>query len=113
MVYEFMLQILRGLTGLSKKFFDGEMVSLRINCVILNKQMERKVFPLLRVKLTVLLGHALGAAKCIFGIPKFHYYALADGIKAILTCAGKGLKTTKQKPPPHVQLLLIGQEFLG
>lgn len=67
----------------------------------------------LRAKLTVLLGHALSAAKRIFGIPNFRYYALADGIKAILTRAGKGSKAIKQKAPPHTQLLLIEQEFLG
>jgi hypothetical protein len=67
----------------------------------------------LRAKLTVLLGHALHAARRIFGIPNFRYYALADGIKAILTRAGKGSKAIKQKPPPGAQLSLIGPEFLG
>lgn len=67
----------------------------------------------LRTKLILLAGHALYAAKRIFGIPNFRYYALADGIKAILTRAGKGLKAIKQKPPPYTQLYLIGPEFLG
>jgi len=67
----------------------------------------------LRTKLTVLAGHALYCAKRIFGIPNFRYYALADGIKAILTRAGKGSKAIKQKPPPDDQLLLITPEFLG
>jgi hypothetical protein len=37
-----------------------------------------------REKLAVLARHALAAAKRLFGIPDFHYYALADGIADIL-----------------------------
>ena len=41
-------------------------------------------------KLNVLAMHAMNAAKRIFGIPDFRYYALADGIKAIFKRIGKG-----------------------
>ena len=41
-------------------------------------------------KLNVLAMHAMIAAKRIFGIPDFRYYALADGIKAIFKRIGKG-----------------------
>jgi len=37
-----------------------------------------------QTKLAVLCQHALKAAKRLFGIPNFRWYALADGIKAIL-----------------------------
>jgi hypothetical protein len=36
----------------------------------------------LRTKLRVLTGHVLQAARRVFGIPDFRFYALADGIKA-------------------------------
>lgn len=36
-----------------------------------------------RLKLSVLMHHALKAAKRLFGIPDFRYYAIADGIKEI------------------------------
>jgi len=38
----------------------------------------------LRTKLRVLTGHVLQAARRVFGIPDFRFYALADGIKAYL-----------------------------
>ena len=41
-------------------------------------------------KLNILAMHALNAAKRIFGIPDFRYYALADGISAIFKRIGKG-----------------------
>lgn len=44
-----------------------------------------------QTKLAVLCHHALRAAKRLFGIPDFCYYAIADGIRAI--CAGR------QTPP--------------
>jgi len=37
-----------------------------------------------RVRLRILAHHALRAARRLFGIPDFRYYALADGIKALL-----------------------------
>lgn len=47
-------------------------------------------------KLQILALHALNAAQRIFGIPDFRYYALADGIKAILSKCGQGILTTKR-----------------
>jgi hypothetical protein len=37
-----------------------------------------------QAKLTILCHHAFKAAKRLFGIPDFRYYAIADGIRAIL-----------------------------
>jgi hypothetical protein len=34
-------------------------------------------------KLKVIAGHVLRAAKRLFGIPDFHYYAIADGLTSI------------------------------
>jgi hypothetical protein len=45
----------------------------------------------LRTKLRVLTGHVLQAARRVFGIPDFRFYALADGIKAYLFGQKKGL----------------------
>lgn len=38
-----------------------------------------------RLRLRILLHHALKSAKRLFGIPDFRYYAIADGIKEIFT----------------------------
>jgi hypothetical protein len=38
-----------------------------------------------QAKLKVLVGHALAAAKRLFGIPDFCYYAVADGLHAIFS----------------------------
>ncbi|AGF77048.1 hypothetical protein UWK_00465 [Desulfocapsa sulfexigens DSM 10523] len=43
-----------------------------------------------KTKLNILATHALDAAKRLFGIPNFRYYALADGIKSIFKRIGKG-----------------------
>jgi len=43
-----------------------------------------------RAKLNILAMHAMNAAKRIFGIPDFRYYALADGIRNIFKRVGKG-----------------------
>jgi len=48
-----------------------------------------------RAKLEILALHVLQAAKRIFGIPDFRYYALADGIKEVLTRTGKGVLGSK------------------
>ncbi|MBF0319396.1 MAG: transposase [Nitrospirae bacterium] len=37
----------------------------------------------MKVKLRVMAGHILNAAKRVFGIPDFHYYAIADGLTNI------------------------------
>lgn len=46
-------------------------------------------------KLQILALHALKAAQRIFGIPYFCYYALSDGINAILSKCGPGIRTPK------------------
>ena len=43
-----------------------------------------------RINLTLLLHKVIKAAKRIFGAPDFHYYAIADGIAAILERTSKG-----------------------
>ena len=42
------------------------------------------------LRLQVLTRRVLKAAKHFFGVPEFHYYALADGIAAILSRSSKG-----------------------
>ncbi len=49
-----------------------------------------------RSKLAVLRCHALRAAKRLFGIPDFWYYAVADGIREIL---GRSVAQPFQEPP--------------
>lgn len=44
-----------------------------------------------KAKLEILALHVLQAAKRVFGIPNFRYYALADGIKEVLSRAGRGI----------------------
>ncbi len=46
-----------------------------------------------KAKHKVLVGHAFKAAKRLFGIPDFCYYAVADGIKSILQLPGQGPST--------------------
>jgi len=36
-------------------------------------------------KMRVMLGHIYRMAKRVFGVPDFRYYAIADGIMALLT----------------------------
>jgi len=56
----------------------------------------------------VLVSHAFKAAKRLFGIPDFCYYAVADGIKSILQRAGQGpLHPRGAEPAPHPQLPLF------
>ena len=56
------------------------------------------VYVCTRAKLEILAFHVLKAAKRIFGIPDFRYYALADGIKEVLSRAGKGILGDKIMP---------------
>jgi hypothetical protein len=65
------------------------------------------------VKLQVLTLHALKAAKRLFGIPDFRYYAVADGIRAILTRHGRGTLYPRGHSPPQPQPSLFAPEFLG
>ena len=56
-------------------------------------------------KLNILAMHALNAAKRLFEIPDFRYYALADGISAIFKRVDKGpLHPRGHKPAPSPQL---------
>lgn len=45
----------------------------------------------LRMKLRVLARHVMRASRRLFGIPDFHFYALADGIREFLFGRQKGL----------------------
>jgi hypothetical protein len=40
----------------------------------------------------VLAGHVLRATSCVFGIPDFRLYALADAIRQFLCSQAQGLK---------------------
>jgi hypothetical protein len=50
--------------------------------------------------LRALTHNVMRAAKRIFGIPAFHYYAVADGIAAILSRSSKGPLCASPAPPP-------------
>jgi hypothetical protein len=73
-----------------------------------------KVYLNLRIKLRVLTGHVLQAARRVFGIPGFHFYALADGIKAHLFGQKRGLYSSLL-PRDHDtgQRSLFSLYFLG
>ncbi len=59
-------------------------------------------------RLRILALHMLDAAKRLFGIPDFRFYALADGMKSILLKAAKGtLYARDEKIPPDIQLALF------
>lgn len=60
----------------------------------------------LGAKLRILARHALRAAKRLFGIPDFRYYALADGIRMMLAGSGRGPLLHPRPRPPDGQLLL-------
>ena len=60
------------------------------------------------VRLEILAHHALKAAKRLYGIPDFRYYALADGIQTILKRVGKGpLRHQDQLSTYRPQLILF------
>jgi len=50
----------------------------------------------LKTKLRVLSRHVLKAARRLFGIPNFRFYALADGIRELLFGRQKGLESFSQ-----------------
>ena len=54
------------------------------------------VYLALKTKLRVLSRHVLKAARRLFGIPDFRFYALADGIRELLFSRHKGLDTFSQ-----------------
>ena len=47
----------------------------------------------IKTKLRVLARHVLKAARRLFGIPDFRFYALADGIRELLFSHQKGLES--------------------
>ncbi|MFQ6119649.1 MAG: hypothetical protein ACE5KE_07165, partial [Methanosarcinales archaeon] len=47
----------------------------------------------IKTKLRVLARHVLKAARRLFGIPDFRFYALADGIRELLFRRQKGLES--------------------
>ena len=60
------------------------------------------------VKLAVLSRHVTKVAKRFFGVPDFHYYALADGIANILARCAKGpLRSRGPRPPNQPQQFLF------
>ena len=60
------------------------------------------------VKLAVLSRRVTKLAKRFFGVPDFHYYALADGIAKILARCGKGpLRSHGPRPPNEPQQFLF------
>jgi hypothetical protein len=61
----------------------------------------------LRIKLRVLAGHVLKAARRLFGIPDFQFYALADGIRELLF--GRQMGSERINPPltPHENQLRL------
>lgn len=60
-------------------------------------------------KLSVLSRHVTRLAKRFFGVPDFHYYAVADGIATLLTRCGRGpLRSRRPRPPNDPQQFLFG-----
>jgi len=51
------------------------------------------------LKLTVLATRVAKVAKRFFGVPDFHYYALADGIAMLLSRLGEWKQKTRVKNP--------------
>ena len=59
-----------------------------------------------RLKLGILIHHALQADKRIFGVPDFRYYALAEGVKAFLAGCEAPFRGGKVQPRADPQLIL-------
>jgi len=53
------------------------------------------------LKLAVLATHVTKVAKRFFGVPAFHYYALADGIAVLLSKLGRWLREGRTACPPR------------
>jgi hypothetical protein len=60
-----------------------------------------------RLKLRLLAHHALQAAKRLFLIPDFRYYALADGIKWSFEGSQTPFRSPKEQPRADPQLMLL------
>jgi hypothetical protein len=59
-------------------------------------------------RLRVMAGYVERAAKRVFGVPDFKYYALADGLRSIFT-RHPGRPYMPRPSPPHHQLTLFTQ----
>ncbi len=71
------------------------------------------VYPGQRAKFEILALHIIREAKRIFGIPDFRYYAIAYGIKTVLSRIAKRLLQPRRGgDPPEAQLLLFPLEIL-
>jgi hypothetical protein len=60
-----------------------------------------------KLKLGILAHHAMKAAKRLFLIPDFRYYALADGIKALLAGCHTPFRPGQAQPRADPQLMLL------
>jgi hypothetical protein len=60
------------------------------------------------LKLAVLATRVAQVAKRLFGVPDFHYYALADGIATLFNRLGPWARTAKPDPTPPQTMLLPG-----
>ena len=58
-------------------------------------------------KLAVLVCHTTAAAKRLFGIPDFRFYAITDGLSEILTRMTKRVFADSTKLPPNPQLDIL------
>ena len=56
-----------------------------------------------KLKLAILATHLITAAKCLFGVPDFRLYAIADGIRE--ACA-RSPRRTNPATEPDLQLNL-------
>ena len=56
------------------------------------------VYPGKRAKLAILVQHLERAAKRIYGVPEFRFYAIADGIKQILFGRAAGIGPPRRDP---------------
>ena len=52
------------------------------------------------LKLAVLTSRVTKVAKRFFGVPEFHYYALADGLRVLLSRRGMNCALCRPTPPP-------------
>ena len=61
------------------------------------------------LRLAVLRRMVTTVAKRFFGVPQFHYYALADGIRTILTRLGRWIPSADDlaHPQPHLRQLSL------
>ena len=55
-----------------------------------------------RAKLVILVSHIQRAAKRIYGVPEFRFYAIADGIKQLLF--GRNTGIAPPRPDPRLNL---------